>query len=62
MKYLLVIPFLICSALVLFATAIFLAWVFTGVDISDDLSTRAVIGLIAGAFGLFTVFMLWIEV
>ncbi len=61
MKYLLVIPFLICSALVLFATAIFVTWVFTGMSVSEDLAARATMGLIVGVFGLFFTFMIWIE-
>lgn len=61
MKYLLLIPFIICLALVLFGTGIFLAWVFGGMWVSDSLFTRAFMGTVMGVFGLFTILMLWID-
>ena len=61
MKQLIIIPFLICLALILFGLAIFLAWVFGGMYVSEDLFLRAFVGTMAGSFAMIFTFLWWNE-
>ncbi len=57
MKELIIIPFLICLALILFGMSVFLAWVFGGMYVSEDLFLRAFVGTMAGFFAMMLTFM-----
>lgn len=61
MKVLTMVATLICLALVLFGAGVFLAWVFAGIYVSDELFSRAFFGASIGGLGLFFCFMAWIE-
>ena len=61
MKILIIIGMIVCSALVLFGLAIFLAWVFGGIYVSEQLFVRAFIGGSSGVLGLFCLFIAWVD-
>ena len=60
-KALLIIPILVCLALVLFGVGVFLAWVLGGMYVNDDLFLRSFIGAMAGGFSLFVIGLTWID-
>lgn len=62
LKILVILWSLVCLALCIFGIGVFLAWVFGGMYINDELFLRSFFGVSMGGLGLFVGFMIWLEV